>query len=343
MTAEKLFDPGINANCTLLTGVKSLIFGFSLSACFCKMHLYLYAAPSPHFIQGTKGHPPITHLKTVLQVGWKKACWVSRPYYPILVIKQQWPCINLQVWRPLIKVRCPVSLFSLSLSLCLVSVDKLWFLVKCIHVSAADELHLTDNSKQYHTVAAKRPQSQLRLIGADKQWSIFCVLQSQWRTACFYSFQRNTHFSFQCLSWKTGMSRKLCTHPNIFLHCCSQVYCTSAIHYQYTVGATIAVSFPSHHPKETSDNSGYWCGEPVFNQPKWLSRMSQENYIVKSRWAYMSHHWGTATKWGRSWGDFSGQQTFPADTTEDWDITVLTVVDNSNSKWFKMQQLTIHL
>lgn len=51
MTAEKLFDPGINANCTPLTGVKSLILGFSLSARFCKMHIYLYADTSPHFFR----------------------------------------------------------------------------------------------------------------------------------------------------------------------------------------------------------------------------------------------------------------------------------------------------
>lgn len=67
-----------------------------------------------------------------------------------------------------------------------------------------------------------------------------------------------------------------------------------------------------------------------------FSSVSQENYIVKSRWARTSHHGGNATKWGSSLRRgllFSGQQCLPVETPQrPRYTTVVTLEDNRESE-----------
>lgn len=114
----------------------------------------------------------------------------------------------------------------------------------------------------------------------------------------------NFHSDFHVWVGRLAYQRSVNNIPT-FLHCCSQVYSTSAIHWHILTsgdGGTYHTGFISFSsPKGNHWQLWLWlCWEILFNQPKWLSTVSQENYILTSRWAYMSHNWENATEWGSS-------------------------------------------
>lgn len=126
-----------------------------------------------------------------------------------------------------------------------------------------------------------------------------------------------------------------------FMHCSLKVSCTYSVHWHILTtsrrwGLQCAFHFLLITQRKPMTSLALGAENCFLINQNDFSSVSQENYIVKSRWACTSHHGGNATKWGSSLRRgllFSGQRCLPVETPQrPRYITVVTLEDNRESE-----------